>query len=67
MRNTNPIGKGTVNLAINMPKAERMLIGRLAHRRRKSCGEIVRNLILRGMLSDSPADAALLIRIREGR
>lgn len=50
-----------------MLRAERMLLGRLACRRKKSIGYIARELLLRGMLADSPADAALLIRIREGR
>ncbi len=64
---THPIGKNTVNLSLNMPRAERMLLGRLAFRRRKSLSAYLRGLALRGLLADSPADAALLIRIREGR
>lgn len=64
---TNPVGKNTCNLPVNMLLAERKLIGRIAGRRRKSAGYIVRELVLRGMLAESPADAALLIRIREGR
>lgn len=64
---TNPIGKDTVNLPINMPTRERRLIGRIASRRRKSTGALLRMLYLRGLMEDSPADAALLIRIREGR
>ncbi len=64
---TNPIGKHTCNLTINMLKTERKLLGRLAGSRRRSVGAYTKTLILRGLLSDSPADAAILIRISEGR
>ena len=64
---TNPIGKNTCNLPVNMLRAERKLLGRLAGRRNKSVGCLTRELILRGLIADSPADGALLIRIREGR
>lgn len=63
---TNQIGKGTVNVTLNMPRAERMLLGRLAGTRR-SLNCYVRDLVLRGLLEDRPADAAMLIRIRRGR
>lgn len=46
---------------------ERRLLGRLAASRRKSAGAFIRLLILRGLLAESPADAAILIRIREAR
>lgn len=39
----------------------------MAHRRRKSVGALTRHLILRGLLEESPADGALLIRLVEGR
>ena len=64
---TNPIGKNTCNLTLNMPLAERRLLGRLAGKRRKSLGAFCKTLMLRGLMSDSPADAALMIRIHEGR
>lgn len=52
---------------MNITRAERRLLGRLAGSRRKSTGHLVRQLYLRGLLEESPADAAILIRIREGR
>lgn len=64
---TNPIGKNTCNLSVNMKRAERTLLGRMAHRRHISVGAFTKTLILRGLMSESPADAALLIRITEGR
>jgi hypothetical protein len=64
---TNPIGKNTVNLSLNMLRAERKLLGRLAGSRKISTGCYTKRLILRGLLAESPADAALLIRITEGR
>lgn len=64
---TNAIGKNTCNLTVNMILAERRLLGRLAGARRKSVGAYVRLLIIRGLLEDSPADGALLVRIIDGR
>lgn len=55
-----------MNLSINVTLAERKLLGRLAGSRR-SVGSYVRFLVVRGLLEERPADAALLIRIREGR
>lgn len=64
---TSPISPGTVNFTVNILKAERKLLGRIACRRGKSASYVARQLLLRGLMEDSPADAALLIRIREGR
>ena len=64
---TNPLGKGTCNIGVNMPIRERKLIGRIAASRRKSTSALIRLLIMRGLLEESPTDAAILIRIREGR
>lgn len=64
---TNPIRKDTCNLAVNVLRSERKLLGRIAGSRRKSTGHLIRLLIVRGLLEESPADAAILIRLREGR
>lgn len=64
---TNPIGKHTCNLSLNIPQAERRILGRLAHKRRQSVGAFAKSMILRGMLTECPADAALIIRINGGR
>lgn len=63
---SNPIGKNTTNLSVNVSLAERKLLGRIAGPRRPVAA-LVRSLVLRGLLVERPADAALLIRIREGR
>ncbi len=44
---TNPIGSGTCNLSVNVPKAWRRYLGRLAFRGDMSLGELVRRMIAR--------------------
>ncbi len=64
---THPYGKGTTNIPINVPIRERRLLGRMAASRRMSTGALIKSLYLRGMLAESPTDAAILIRVRHGR
>ena len=45
----NPLGKGTVNVSVNLLKQERLILGRLALADDRSLGEYVRRLILTGL------------------
>lgn len=55
---TNPLGPGTCNLPINMPIAERAILGKAAFKRGESMGSLCRTLIVAGLEKISPEDAA---------
>lgn len=62
---TNAIGTGTVNLALNIPRDERLLLGRLAQEAgAKSVGEFVRQTLLAGLAvtNRGAADSVKAIR-----
>ncbi len=42
---TRPIPTGTVNLSVNLPRAFRLDVGKLAHTEGKSIGQLVRELL----------------------
>lgn len=44
---TKPLGTGTCNLSVNVPKAWRSLLGRLAFTHDLSMGELVRRMVAR--------------------
>lgn len=44
---TNPLGAGTCNLSVNVPKSWRRLLGRIAFTLDVSMGEVVRRMIAR--------------------
>lgn len=62
---TKPIPAWSANLSVNMPKDERLLLGRLAMQRgAKSVGEFVKKLLLLGMEREDQQSAAQLREIR---
>ncbi|MGA2751624.1 MAG: hypothetical protein ABSG59_22895 [Verrucomicrobiota bacterium] len=60
----NPLGKGTVNVSVNLLKQERLILGRLALADDRSLGEYVRRLILTGLRFSNPSAAAEMERAR---
>ena len=62
---TSPIPTWSANLAVNIPKDERALLGRLAARLgKRSVGELVRGYIAQGVEKDDAKSAADLRQIR---
>lgn len=61
---TNALGFGTVNLAVNMPREERLILGRLAMSEDKSSGAFVKELLLAGLKVKCPEKAKEIERIR---
>lgn len=62
---TNAIGTGTVNIAINVPRGERDLLGRAALLSGcRSVGDYIRRAVLKGIELDCPATAQQLRQIR---
>jgi hypothetical protein len=62
---THSIGSGTVNLTINVPIDERLLLGRASVRlQARSVGDLVKRLLLRGLELE---DAATAVQVREIR
>jgi hypothetical protein len=54
---TNPIGKGTVNVPVNMLEQERRILGQLAMADDRSLGEFIRRLVVTGLRTTNPGAA----------
>lgn len=61
---TNAIGRDSVNISLNLPKAERLLLGRLACADDKSIGQWIRERMLAGVEAQDKRTAAEIRRIR---
>lgn len=62
---TNAIGSGTVNIAVNVPRDERDLLGQIAFRSgARSVGAFLRRCVAEQLEREDPASAARLRQIR---
>ena len=61
---THPCGHGTVNIAINVDRAERQILGMIAAENDESIGRLLRGLWLRALRSDAPDVAQRISAIR---
>lgn len=64
---TNRLGRGTVNVAVNLPAEERAILGRLSMKRDVSIGAIMRDLMLEGLKQHHPTEAMQVWHIRISR
>lgn len=64
---THPLPPDTVNISINVSRAERAVLGRLASMRDVSVSRLVRDLSLHGMASEDPTAASAIAAIRRCR
>lgn len=55
---TNPVGKGTRNVAVNLLDEEHRILGRLAMKDDRSLGDFIRRQLMMGLRMSNP-DAAL--------
>jgi hypothetical protein len=54
----NPVGKGTVNISVNLLETERKILGRLALADDRSLGDFIRRLVITGLRTTNPVAAA---------
>lgn len=54
---TNPVGKGTVNVAVNLLDAERDILGQLSMADDRSLSDYLRRLAIVGLRSTNPSAA----------
>ena len=64
---THSIAPDTVNVSVNLLKAERTALGQLAVLHDQSIGGLIRNLIYRGLEANAPKTAAELAELRRKR
>lgn len=64
---THPIGVGTVNVSLNLLRAERMLLGKLAAERDESLGHFIRELAVAELGRRDPATAREMVEHRRLR
>jgi hypothetical protein len=61
---TNPIGKGTQNVTVNLLDEEKRILGRLALADDRSLSEFMRRLMLTGLRTLNPEMAARMDEVR---
>lgn len=61
---SHPVGRGTTNVSVNMPRAEREALGRLACSRDLSISRMIRDLITAALTSEAPEVARRIHDIR---
>ena len=61
---TNPQGKGTVNVAINLLTEEKAVLARLACADERSLGDYIRRLCVIGLRISAPDQAVIMESIR---
>ncbi len=54
----NPVGKGTVNVTVNLLAQERLILGRLALSDDRSLGEFIRRMVVTGLRTVNPQSAS---------
>lgn len=64
MKNTNPLGKGTSNLGINLVDAEKQIWAKLAFVDDRSASEFIRRMALIGLRSQNNDAANQIEAIR---
>lgn len=64
---THPIPPDSVNISINVSRAERNLLGKAACQHDESIGSLVRRVMLRGLRSEEPQTAEQIQNIRRAR
>ena len=64
---THPIGAGTVNVSLNLLRAERMLLGKLAAEHDRSLGHYIRELAVEALQRRDPVTARELVEQRRRR
>lgn len=64
---TNRIPKDTVNVSLNLPRAERAILGRLATSRDQSIGSLLRGLYLNSLRMENPTAAREITEARRAR
>ena len=62
---SHPLGKGTVNVGINLLDQERKILGRLALADDRSLGDFMRRLLVTGLRSTNPNAAREMEEARQ--